>query len=759
MVKRILSVLIVSLLLTAFGSVASAQNAPDAVREAAIAAAQNALGITSRPTNWVWQFDPGATTTALGCNRVSGTALPTSISYYIFTLTFGGQEYRVHVSADAQYVQLCDEKFDNLSSADGTPTPVVPTCTLDVSALTTLYTLPDFSSTGITTRAAGDTLTAYGRSSDSNWYQVAVPGGSGVGWVSLTTVVAPFSCQSLPIKATVGDTVTGSDTCFLAPASTYSNVRSQPDVNATQVDTIFEGTTWQVFARNSDNSWFYIESGWVAASVATLSGSCDSIPVDVSLVGSGSSQPSATTVAPTPLGLGLVTGIPTDAVCPASYTGYMTPRIQIGQGTASVVSGGLPNRIREQPNTQANQIGQINPGRTIDRVLNGPACNQGYVWWLVEADGVTGWTAESNSDGEDYYLDPTGEPATPQAQVEADDVPHASLEINAYASSIAIDSSGGYMALTVPYIEGGEMFDEQPSEILIAEIPADATTATPAPTSLTAEDAIVVSAMPDGLFAVLGADGVLHQINVAGTESNSVSGIEVTEQQPAVDFNNSGSLMLVPGCNEIDETGACTQGRIDLWDAVEGTIIRRQPAHIDVPAVAFSPNDQIIASAAADGVQFWDLQSGGFLGAVVNEGNGDINDIAFSPDGTLLIYGTCQLNAEDICMDGRVGIVNVTSFELVVGSPIADHTDIVHSVAFSGDGSMWASAGQDGQILVYDTTTGERLYTLAQEDMTVQQIEFGGEDGVTLVAMSYPIGDSPFTSVTFWPLQAPNPEG
>lgn len=758
MVKRILSVLIVSLLISAFGSVASAQNAPDAVREAAIAAAQNALGTTSRPTNWVWQFDPGATTTALGCNRVTGTALPTSISYYIFTLTFGGQEYRVHVSADAQYVQLCDEKFDNLASADGTPTPVVPTCTLDVSALTTLYTLPDFSSTGITTRAAGDTLTAYGRSSDSNWYQVAVPGGSGVGWVSLTTVVAPFSCQSLPIKATVGDTVAGSDTCFLAPASTYSNVRSQPDVNATQVDTIFEGTTWQVFARNSDNSWYYIESGWVAASVATLSGSCDSVPVDISLVGSGSSLPSATTVAPTPLGLGLVTGIPTDAVCPASYTGYMTPRIQIGQGTASVVSGGLPNRIRQQPNTQSNQIGQINPGRTVDRILNGPACNQGYVWWLVEADGVTGWTAESNSDGEDYYLEPTGEPATPPTQVEADDVPSVSVEIDAYARTLALDVSGGYVALAVPFLPASDFLGEQSAAVVVMEVPEDLTTV-PTPTMLEAEDAIIVSDKPDGQFAVLGGDGVLRIRNVAGTETSTISGIEVAVQQRKIDFNNSGSLMLVPGCNANDVDSVCTQGRIDLWDAVEGTIIRRQPAHIGVPAVAFSPNDQIIASAAADGVQFWDLQSGGFLGAVVNEGNGDINDIAFSPDGTLLIYGTCQLNAENSCMDGRVGIVNVTSFEQIVGSPIADHSAFVISVAFSGDGSMWASAERDGQILVYDTTTGERLYTLVQENMTVQQIDFGGAGGLTLVAMSYPVGDSPVTSVTFWPLQAPNPEG
>lgn len=759
MVKRILLVLIVGLLFSAFGSVASAQNAPDAVREAAIIAAQNALGISSRPTNWVWQFGSSATTTALGCNRVTGTALPTPISYYAFTLTFNGLEYRVHVSADAQYVQLCDEKFDTVPT-DGTPTPVVPTCTLNISALTTIYTLPDFTSAGIASRAAGDTLTAYGRSSDSNWYQVAVPGGSGVGWVSLTTVVAPFDCQSLPVKATVGDTVIGSDTCFLTPASTYSNVRSQPEVNAAQVDTIFEGTTWQVFARNSDNSWYYIETGWVAASVATLSGNCSSVPVDISLVGSGPSQPSATAIAPTPLGLGLVTGIPTDAVCPANFTGYMTPRIQIGQGTAQVVSGGLPNRIRQQPNTQATQIGQVNPGRTLDRVINGPACMNGYVWWLVEYEGITGWTAESNFESEDYYLQPTGQAVTPQAQVEADDVPNVTLDLNEFITSMAIDSSGRYIALSAPFFEASEMFPEQPSEVILMEVATDMVAAAPAPTILTADNALTVSAMPDGLFAVLSGDGTLHEINVAGTETSTLSGIEVVErvQKPVV-FNSSGSLMLVPGCNTYDETGnGCIQGRIDLWDAVEGTLIRRQPAHTDLPVVAFSPNGQIIASAAADGVQFWDLQSGGFLGAVVNEGNGAIDDIAFSPDGTLLIYGTCLLESDGACMDDRVFVIDAVDFT-PIGTPFVGHEDEVNTVAFSRDGSMWASGGQDGQILVYDTTTGERLYTLLRDNMTIAEIGFGGEDGLTLVAMSYPIGDSLVSSLTFWQLQAPNPEG
>ena len=49
-------------------------------------------------------------------------------------------------------------------------------------------------------------------------------------------------------------------------------------------------------------------------------------------------------------------------------------------------------------------LGLIEPGTVIDGELAGPACGDDFVWWLVEVDGIVGWTVESSAP--DYYVEP-----------------------------------------------------------------------------------------------------------------------------------------------------------------------------------------------------------------------------------------------------------------------------------------------------------------------------------------------------------------
>ena len=65
-----------------------------------------------------------------------------------------------------------------------------------------------------------------------------------------------------------------------------------------------------------------------------------------------------------------------------------------------------PNRVREVPDAAAKIIHQIYPGGIV-RVLEGPVCKNGLVFWKVENSlipGGVGWTAEG--DGKEYYLEP-----------------------------------------------------------------------------------------------------------------------------------------------------------------------------------------------------------------------------------------------------------------------------------------------------------------------------------------------------------------
>lgn len=73
-----------------------------------------------------------------------------------------------------------------------------------------------------------------------------------------------------------------------------------------------------------------------------------------------------------------------------------------GQAKVMGAPSDLPNRVRSEPVVGNNIIGEIYPG-TILRVLEGPVCANGLVFWKVESETVTGWTAEG--DGTEYYLE------------------------------------------------------------------------------------------------------------------------------------------------------------------------------------------------------------------------------------------------------------------------------------------------------------------------------------------------------------------
>jgi WD40 repeat protein len=96
------------------------------------------------------------------------------------------------------------------------------------------------------------------------------------------------------------------------------------------------------------------------------------------------------------------------ANCPNGYAGFLPPRLAVGQ-TARVIPGGVPNRLRDQPNLNGAQVGMAAPESTL-AIIGGPVCDaEGQViWWQVQMGNVTGWTAEGFAPDE-YFLEPVGE--------------------------------------------------------------------------------------------------------------------------------------------------------------------------------------------------------------------------------------------------------------------------------------------------------------------------------------------------------------
>jgi hypothetical protein len=85
--------------------------------------------------------------------------------------------------------------------------------------------------------------------------------------------------------------------------------------------------------------------------------------------------------------------------------GTQQSRLNVGDN-ARVISASVPNRLRANPSTSAEQVGQI-PGAGAFTVLEGPVCADGYAWYRVQYLDTQGWTAEGNPT--EYFIEFTSE--------------------------------------------------------------------------------------------------------------------------------------------------------------------------------------------------------------------------------------------------------------------------------------------------------------------------------------------------------------
>lgn len=115
-----------------------------------------------------------------------------------------------------------------------------------------------------------------------------------------------------------------------------------------------------------------------------------SICILVALVASCSSQANPISSQPIP------TSTPALMATPGCDKGFS--HLAIGE-TITVIEVGHPNRVRATPLiSNDNIIGQISAGMT-GKIVNGPVCMDGIVFWKIESQSVpggSGWSGEGN---------------------------------------------------------------------------------------------------------------------------------------------------------------------------------------------------------------------------------------------------------------------------------------------------------------------------------------------------------------------------
>jgi hypothetical protein len=79
------------------------------------------------------------------------------------------------------------------------------------------------------------------------------------------------------------------------------------------------------------------------------------------------------------------------------------PRLIPGEGGRVTDEDSRRQRVRTEPDLDAEILTLLELNEEFE-VLDGPICNDGYLWWLIENDRVKGWSAEGIPGA--YYLEP-----------------------------------------------------------------------------------------------------------------------------------------------------------------------------------------------------------------------------------------------------------------------------------------------------------------------------------------------------------------
>jgi WD40 repeat protein len=133
-----------------------------------------------------------------------------------------------------------------------------------------------------------------------------------------------------------------------------------------------------------------------------------------------------------------------------------------------------------------------------------------------------------------------------------------------------------------------------------------------------------------------------------------------------------------------------------------------------VGGLTFSPDGKWIAAAGEKEVRIWDIETGELKttlrGQRERSAQGNCYAVAFSPDGRELVVGI-----DDYSAHGSLRVYDVADFsqikELVPG-----HGTPVRQLAFSRDGTYLASSGDNGNILLWQWKTRQRIATIPPPD-------------------------------------------
>lgn len=166
---------------------------------------------------------------------------------------------------------------------------------------------------------------------------------------------------------------------------------------------------------------------------------------------------------------------------------------------------------------------------------------------------------------------------------------------------------------------------------------------------------------------------------------------------------------------------------IRIWDPRTGQELLTLTGHTsEVESIAFSANGRYLISGSRDlTVRVWDVmaRNPNALLTLLSGPRNLVTAVAFSPDNRFLVAGT-QDHALRVWNQGYVARQGLTT--------LSGHESRVRGVAYSPDGKHLASSDDEGWTRIWDVTTGEPVRDLSPVGGTVWNLTYS-PDGRYLV--------------------------